>query len=103
MSRYPLPTSINWSRGFEQVPQYGATVTHGIIGVMLIIAAFFIFGSGYYAARRDMLGAFSVGSFFAWVVGLFGWLNNWIGGGVFGITCGIAILGFAALWIPRND
>lgn len=103
MSRYPLPTSINWSNGFQEVPQYVNVVTNSVFMNVLLIGIWFLFASGYWVARRDIFEAFAVGGFACWLGSLVLWLGSFVSGWTFAISTAVLILGFASLWIPRND
>lgn len=80
MARYPDPSSVNWSIGLQEAPKYINTVTNGIVMNLLLLAIAIIIGSSYWFTKRDLPGALAVGSFVAWVVGLFFWLGDILGG-----------------------
>lgn len=80
MSRYPDPTTINWSAGLQEAPKYINTITKGVVMNLLLVAIAIIIGSGYWFTKRDIGGAIAVGSFVAWAVGFFFWLGDVISG-----------------------
>lgn len=79
MARYPDPSSVNWSAGFQEVPKYVNTVTHGLVINLFLFGMALIVGSGYWFTKRDFPAALSVGSFVAWTIGLFLWLGDLLG------------------------
>lgn len=80
MARYPSPADVNWSAGLQEAPKYINTVTNGVVMNLVLLAIAVIIGSGFWFTKRDLPGAVAVGSFVAWVVGLFFWLGDVISG-----------------------
>lgn len=80
MARYPSPADVNWSAGLQEAPKYINTVTNGVVMNLILLAIAVIIGSGFWFTKRDLPGAVAVGSFVAWVIGLFFWLGDIIGG-----------------------
>lgn len=102
MTQYNMPTSINFSEGMGGMFQYLNTVTGSWFSNLLLIAIYIIFATGFYFARRDMFGAFAVGGFATFVIGLLFWVGDIISGVTFAFVVGVAIISFASLWVGEG-
>lgn len=103
MTLYPSPANVNWSAGLNQAPIYANSVTNGWFSALLFLAIFVIFGTAYFANRRDFFGALAVGSTIAWLVALLFFAFGATTGLIFGICTAVMILSFASLFIPREE
>ena len=99
---YPDPSSINWTDGMTGGFSYLNAVTSNWFSNMLLIAIYIIFATGFYFAKRDMMGAFAVGGFAIFVVGLLFWIGGVISGVTFAFVVAVAIISFATLWIGND-
>lgn len=102
MTQYEMPTSINFSEGMGEMFNYLNAVTSNWFSNLLLIAIYIIFATGFYFARRDIFGAFAVGGFATFVIGLLLWVGDVISGVTFTFVVAVAIISFASLWIGQD-
>ena len=100
---YESPSNINFTDGFTEMFRYLNLVTNSWFSNMLLITIYVIFASGFYFARRDMMGGLAVGGFATFVVGLLFWIGGLISGVTFTVVVGVAIVSFASLWIGERQ
>jgi hypothetical protein len=101
--RYPYPTSIDFSNGTDSLFVWLNTVTFGWFSNFLLIAIWFIFATGFYMARRDVQGALAVAGTMTFLVSLPLYIGGMVSGIAFTIVIGIAIVGFASLFVGHPD
>ena len=97
------PTTINFTSGMGGLFNYLNYATGSWFSNLLLIAIYILFATGFYFAKRDMMGAFAVGGFATFVIGLLFWVGQIISGVTFAFVVGIAIISFASLWIKPHD
>lgn len=98
--RHPMPTSINWSEGFEQVPSYINDVSKGWFGTMMIISVYIItlMGVLFYKGDGEITDAFMIAGVFTSIVAILFWIGGFINGWVLTFTIVVGIAGVVA-WI----
>jgi len=99
---YDSPSSINFTSGMTGAFTYLNSVTNGWFSSMLLISIYLIFATGFYFAKKDIMGAFAVGGFATFVIGLLFWVGGVISGITFAFVVAVAIISFATLWIGRD-
>ena len=82
---------------------YLNAVTSNWFSNLLLIAIFIIFATGFYIARRDPNGAVAVAGFATFVIALPLYVGGMVSGIAFSIVVGIAIIGFASLFVGHPD
>ena len=97
-----MPSNINWSTGMTGAFGYLNEVTSSWFSNLLLISIYIIFGIGFYFAKRDFFGAMAVAGFSTFVVALLLFVAEAISGITFSVVIGVAIIGFASLWIGQD-
>lgn len=103
MPKYPYPTTIDFSNGTDNLFIYLNTVTFNWFSNLLLISIWIIFATGFYIARRDPNGALAVAGFATFLIALPFYIAGFISGIAFSIVVGLAIIGFASLWVGHPD
>jgi hypothetical protein len=99
---YASPSTINWSTGMTGAFNYLNEVTYSWFSNLLLISVYIIFAMGFYFAKRDFFGAMAVAGFSTFVVALLLFVGGAISGITFSVVIGVAIIGFASLWIGQD-
>ena len=95
--RYPNPSTINFSNGWEEVPTYLNEVTKGLFGTMLIIAIYVITLMGVLFYKRDedaIKESIMIAGVFTSMVAILFWIGNVISGWTLTFTLVVGIAGF---------
>ena len=100
---YIMPTEVDLSQGLVGLFQYLNVVTNGWFANLILITIFIIFSSGFYFAKRDIFGGFSIGGFATLLIGTLFWASGVINTPTMIIVIAVAILSFASLWINKHD
>lgn len=103
MSRYPDPSSVNWSAGLQEAPKYINEVTNGIVMNFVLLAIAVIVGSSYWFTKRDLPGALAVGSFCAWIIGFLFWLADFVGDYSFVFLTAVMIASVSYVIVSANQ
>ena len=99
---YDMPSTINFTEGFTGGFVYINSITSNWFSNMLLIAIYLIFATGFYFAKKDMMGSLAVGGFAIFVVGLLFWVGGVISGVTFAFVIAVSIISFAMLWIGND-
>lgn len=99
---YPSPTDVNFTTGLGGTFNYLNSVTGSWFSNLLLIAIYIIFATGFYFAKKDMMGALAVGGFATFVIGLLLWVGEVISGITFVVVVAVAIISFALLWVGND-
>ena len=102
--KWASPTSINSSRGIVAILEYTNTVTNFWMSRMLMVAIFVIFLMGYLRSSKDedFLGAFAVGSFATFIIGILFWIIGFVDGKTFGMIIALTIISTALLMFDKR-
>jgi len=98
----PDPSTINWTNGMTGAFNYLNEVTSSWFSNLLLISIYLIFAVGFYFAKRDFFGAMAVAGFSTFVIALLLFVGGTISGITFSVVIGVAIVGFASLWIGQD-
>jgi hypothetical protein len=99
---YALPSTINTTKGFQEVLTYVNTVTDNWISNTLLIGIYVIILIGFYKTKEDFTGALAVAGYSTFVIALLFWLGGFVNGVAFGITIAVAVIGTLALLLDHN-
>jgi len=99
---YPAPTSINTTKGLNEIFSYVNEISDNWFSQMVLIGIFMIIWIGYYKAREDFRGGFAVAGYGTFVVSLLFWVGGLISGWVLGVVIGISIIGTLFLLLDHS-
>jgi hypothetical protein len=99
---YDLPTTINATKGLEEVLIYANNVTDNWLSNLVLIAVYVIVLIGFYKAKEDFTGALGVAGYVTFVIALLFWLGGWISGIALGISIAIGIIGTLVLLLDND-
>lgn len=103
MGRYPMPSEIDASSSFMRIPEYANQVTLGNFFSLVLLAIFVIIAGVSFWAKKDLISSLAMSSFVTWILATILWVANLVSAWAFGITLGLMITFYVALWIERND
>lgn len=100
---YELPTEVDLTQGFGGLFNYLNTNTSSWLSILLLLAIYVIFASGYYYAKKDIAGGFAIGGFAIFVIGTLLWVAQYINLLIYVPVVIISIISFASLWLNRHE
>jgi len=102
---YTSPTDINMSVGIGNLFSYLNEVTSFWFSRLLMLGIFILFAVGYFRSKNneDFIGAFAVGSYACFVIGILFWIIGFLDAWTFGIIIGAMVIASAILLITKNN
>ena len=99
---YDSPSTINASRGLEEILTYVNDVTGSMASIMLLVAIYIIVLMGYYRTKNDLIGGGAVAGFVTFVIALLFWLGGFVNGYTFAFVIGIMVIGVVAVLVTNE-